>query len=288
MSEHQKIESVRLVDIVVPEIRVTSQFDPEIEIELTKSIQRIGIQQPLQCIRVAGVYHLVDGLHRAQIAAKLGVKEVPVVASEGSMMDVLALNIVANRMRGKSNPIEEGQVLRTLIEENNLTTAQACEKIGISDKWGRKLLRLTTLPKETQFYVQSGKLSVLAAVEIAGLPDVADQIALTNDAVTFGYTVEQAKARVHEIVDEMYKPEPGSYRFTPQGTPERVPFTCHICNSELGANPRYVWICDRCRGTVEEVLRQMSTAEQPPLAPEPTQTAPTTPPAPTEPHWRPD
>ncbi len=266
MSEEQKVQMIPISEIVVPDIRVTSQFDPAIELELAESLKAMGIQQPLQCIKVNNQYWLVDGLHRAKIAAKLGMKEVPVIVRDGTQLDVLTANLAVNRMRGKSNPIQEGQVLRALIEEEKMTTTEACKRIGLSEKWGRQLVRLTTLPEDVQVLIKSGKLSVGSAVQISALPDVAEQISVANDTISFNYTVDQTKQRVRQLIDQIYEPEPGGYVFTPQGGPRQVPYTCYVCDHEMGSAPKYIYVCDGCQKVFDDLKRQYA---QPPPPPQP-------------------
>jgi len=83
MSEAKKEVVFLEVDkILVPEDRVTSVVDEEIEAELEQSIKQHGILQPLQIAEVNGQYVLIDGLHRLQIAKKLGMKTVPCIVQK--------------------------------------------------------------------------------------------------------------------------------------------------------------------------------------------------------------
>jgi len=145
MSEAKKEVVFLEVDkILVPEDRVTSVVDEEIEAELEQSIKQHGILQPLQIAEVNGQYVLIDGLHRLQIAKKLGMKTVPCIVQKMTEDQLLITNLIVNRQRGKSNPAQEAMILKKLIDEYNYDLDKAAQMLGMSRSTADKYYRIAT------------------------------------------------------------------------------------------------------------------------------------------------
>lgn len=254
MGAPEKVEYVSTAEINVPKERVTSVWDPALEEEFLESIRSKGILEPVTLMRIGGELWLIDGLHRLQAADKLRIDKVPAYIIEGSLEELLIQNIIRNRQRGKSNPAQEAEVLSLLVEKKGFPLETAAKQLGMSLEWARKLLKISRLPEQVKDQLKHGKIPVSGAVYIADLPRPEDQVAVARDAEFYGYTVEQIKRRVGQILNPDVEPEPGEITFTPEGKPARVPLTCHFCGAVLNASESYVWICQECLSLARDVI----------------------------------
>jgi len=101
-----------------------------------------------------GRFTLVAGHRRFAAAQQAGLKEVPIVVSEGNAH---LSSLVENIHREELDPIDAALGLRALAGDLNLETNKAiAEKVGKSVPWVSERLRLLSLPKGVQRYVAEG------------------------------------------------------------------------------------------------------------------------------------
>jgi len=276
MDEEQVNEEVKKEEVVylpidkimIPDTRVTSVVDPDIMEELRESVRQKGILQPLHVAEVDGQYVLIDGLHRLYVARELGIKEVPCIVRPMTMDEVLIQNLIVNRQRGRSNPAQEAEVLERLINEFGYSINKAAEILGISRTKARKLLAISKLPEEVKDLLKHGKLQFEAAYLLTFLEDKNKQIEVANDAVRFGYTVEQVKARVQYELNPQAEPEAVGWTFSETGAPEPVYPKCFLCGEDVVEDGTYIWIHKGCLEILEqfkqewEALTKMEEAEK--------------------------
>jgi len=126
-----------------------SYFDPERLQELSESIRRRGVIQPLLVTRAQGNrYHLIAGERRLRAAKMAQKDEVPVVVMDAtSTNERLELALIENIQRHDLNAIEEAVAYARLIEEFNLTQEEVADKVGKKRSTITNTLRLLKLPE---------------------------------------------------------------------------------------------------------------------------------------------
>ena len=99
---------------------------------LAKSIEGVGLLQPVVVRPLGDGYELVFGLHRLEACRRLGWKTIPARVEEVSDEEAFLLNVVENLQRnGHINPVAEARGYKHLIERG-WTMVQIAEKIGKS------------------------------------------------------------------------------------------------------------------------------------------------------------
>jgi len=254
MSTSEKIEWVEISRISVPRERVTSVWDPALEEELIESVKTKGILEPVTLMQIGEDLWLIDGLHRIQAAEALHMTSVPARILPGSLEELLIQNIVRNRQRGKSNPAQEAEVLALLVEKKGYSLEMACKQMGMSESWGRKLLRISTLPDQVKDQLKHARIPLSGAVYLTDLPRPEDQASVARDAEFYNYSADQIKRRVWQLLNPDVEPEPGQVTFSPEGKPAKVPLTCHFCGSVLSDADSYVWICAGCLDLARDTI----------------------------------
>ncbi len=126
-----------------------SYFDQEKLQELSESIRRRGVIQPLLVTRAQGNrYHLIAGERRLRAAKMAQKDEVPVVVMDAtSTNERLELALIENIQRHDLNAIEEAVAYARLIEEFNLTQEEVADKVGKKRSTITNTLRLLKLPE---------------------------------------------------------------------------------------------------------------------------------------------
>lgn len=252
MPEHA---TVKITDIVVPDLRVTSQVEDETQAEMTASVSKLGVLQPIQLARCGGKLVLIDGLHRLVACQTLGITEVSAVIEEMTEAELTIRNLLLNRQRGRSNPAEEAELVRYLEEEAHLSLAEIAERTGISRSRIRELLEISKLPKEILALVAQRALGITHAIELLPLIGHEKILQVADDAVLWRYTRDQVALRVKELLHPAPQPAPGSFVFGDQGRPQRVPILCALCATDLADNKSYLWLCGTCVQCASEACK---------------------------------
>ena len=163
---------LKLMDIVPNKEQPRKKFDDEKLTELTQSIAKHGVLQPLLVRPMPdGSYRLVAGERRWRAARTAGLSEVPVVIKEMTDEEAAVFALVENLQRADLNPVEEAQGMRRLMDDFGLTQEQVSERVGKSRPAVANALRLLKLPSQVLESVSSGELSAGHARALAALDD---------------------------------------------------------------------------------------------------------------------
>jgi ParB family chromosome partitioning protein len=171
--------------------------------ELAESIRAQGVIQPIVVRGVASsrggrTWEIIAGERRWRASKLAGLDEVPVVVREVDDRTVVAMALIENIQREDLNPLEEATALQRLIEEFDLTHAQAAEAVGRSRAAVSNLLRLLELPPEIRTLVETGALEMGHARALLTLAPQA-AIALARQAAEHGWSVREVEHRVQQL-----------------------------------------------------------------------------------------
>jgi ParB family chromosome partitioning protein len=136
-------------------------FDDDALSELTASIQRHGVLQPV-LVSEDGPdrYLLITGERRWRAARRAGLRTVPAVIRELlEDSDQLEFALVENLQRQDLTPLEEARALDHLRSSLGLSQAEISARVGMNRSTVANSLRLLKLPREIQELVELGTLS---------------------------------------------------------------------------------------------------------------------------------
>ena len=170
--------------------------------ELAESIKAQGVIQPIVVREIADhggrTYEIIAGERRWRASKLAGLAEVPVVVREVDDRTVVAMALIENIQREDLNPLEEANALQRLIDEFDLTHAQAAEAVGRSRAAVSNLLRLLELPPAIRALVESRRLEMGHARALLTLaPDLASKLA--SDAAEHGWSVREVEHRAQQF-----------------------------------------------------------------------------------------
>ena len=116
---------VAISSIRLPQQQPRRYFDPEKLEQLTISVKKLGILEPL-LVRLLhpGEYELVAGERRYRAAQKAGLTEIPVVVRELTDEEALQLSLIENLQREDLNPVEETEAILQLLATQLSSSAQ--------------------------------------------------------------------------------------------------------------------------------------------------------------------
>lgn len=199
---------VKLTDIEPNRDQPRKQFDEDALAELSDSILKHGVLQPLLVRPMPdGGYQLVAGERRWRASRMAGLAEVPVVIRSLTDSQVAELALVENLQRENLNPIEEANGYKELSEKFGYTQEEISEIVGKSRSAVANALRLLALPKEVLEYVSSGALSTGHAKAILALEDDESKITLARIVVQNGLSVRETEKLSRTTLKDKEQPK---------------------------------------------------------------------------------
>ena len=189
------------------------EFDPTAMFELTQSVERDGIIQPIIARKTAAAeYQIIAGERRWRAAKAAGLEEVPVIVRTVTDQKVIELAIIENIQREDLNPIELALAFQNMAEQLSLTHEQIGEKTGKDRATVANTIRLLQLPKDIQDLVAAKKLSPGHARALLKLQDEKLQREVAEQSLREGWSVRQIEEFTRPsklpVSVETRKPEP--------------------------------------------------------------------------------
>ena len=174
-------------------------MDPAKLGELAESIRAQGVIQPI-VVREIGrnQYEIIAGERRWRASQQAGMSDIPAVVRVVDDHAVIAMALIENIQREDLNPLEEATALQRLIDEFDLTHAQAADAVGRSRASVSNLLRLLELPAEIRVLVETHALEMGHARALLTLAPQA-AIALARQAAEQDWSVREIEHRVQQL-----------------------------------------------------------------------------------------
>ncbi len=193
------------------------QFDETELAELSESIEKHGVLQPLLVRSKGSSYEIIAGERRYQASKLAGLKEVPVIIKDVSDDEMLALALIENLQRSDLNPLEEAKGYKRLIESSGMTQEALAKAVSKSRSAITNSLRLLDLPEKVQDLLFEGKLTAGHARAILAVPFEDARIKLAEKVVQDGLSVRATEnlAPLFSVTEEERKPRsvtPQSYK----------------------------------------------------------------------------
>ncbi len=171
-------------------------FDPEGINELSKSVRKYGVLQPLLVTKVEtetprGLevsYQLIAGERRLRASQMAGLPHVPVIIRDEfeNKKDRLEVALIENVQRKDLNPVEEAEAYDRLAKEFGLTQKEIAEKVSKSREVVANAVRLLNLPKDIRDALRAEKLSRAHAKALLAFNDESKQREVYNQILGGG------------------------------------------------------------------------------------------------------
>jgi len=185
------------------------EFDPVAMMELTQSIERDGVIQPIIVRPTAnGEYQIIAGERRWRAAKSAGLKEIPVIPRTADDQKVLELAIIENIQREDLNPVELAMGFQRMAAELGLSHDQIGEKTGKDRATVTNTIRLLQLPEDLQNLIGAKKLSAGHARALLKISDPHMQREIADRCVGEGWSVRQIEAHTKAPPKPKHEPAP--------------------------------------------------------------------------------
>ena len=197
------VNEIEIDKIDVNPFQPRTQFDEEALMELSDSISKLGVIQPLTVRAVDGRFQLISGERRLRAAKLAGLKTIPVFIRTADDQGMLEMALVENIQREDLNAIEVAISYQRLIEECNLTQETLSERVGKKRATISNYLRLLKLPAEIQLGISQNLISMGHARALITIEDPKVQLDIYHQTINEGLSVR----RVEELARIANEPQ---------------------------------------------------------------------------------
>ena len=163
------VKDINLDLIVENPYQPRKNFDETALRELSESIKRHGLIQPIIVIEKDGGYMLIAGERRFRATKLLGESRIKAIVADIESQSLRELALIENIQREDLNPIELANSYKELIDEYKITQDGLANIIHKSRVQITNTMRLLSLSAVTQEYIKEGKLTQGHAKVIVGL-----------------------------------------------------------------------------------------------------------------------
>ena len=199
--EKSPLTTLKITDVAPRAGQPRKDFDPEGLAELSASIARHGLIQPI-IVRAAdgGFYEIIAGERRWRASKMAGLTEIPVIIIDADNQKTAELSLIENIQRRDLNPIEEAMAYKELIDRYGMTQEELALQVSKSRSAIANALRLLDLPDAVLAMVKKGELSAGHARSLLPLkePSLIEQTALT--VIEKQLSVRETEALVKRII----------------------------------------------------------------------------------------
>lgn len=158
-NQNDNLINIETEKLIRRENQPRKTFDDDSLKELSESIKKDGIIQPIVVRKLDDKYEIIAGERRYRASKLIGLKTVPVIIKEVSDRKASELALVENLQREDLNPIEEAISFKTLLSEYDITQEELSTIIGKSRSYIANVLRLLTLSDSIKEYLIKGLLT---------------------------------------------------------------------------------------------------------------------------------
>lgn len=192
-------------------------FDPEAIEELSESIKKYGVIQPITVRRIsADSYELIAGERRLRASSMAGLLRVPAIVSDLSDNDCAVVALIENIQRENLNFMEEAEAYRNLLYRHGFTQEELAKRIGKSQSAVANKVRLLKLPSVVREIITESGLTERHARAILRLETEEKQLKALLKITDENLNV----AQTDEMIEKMLTPEPQQKKESEKPNPE--------------------------------------------------------------------
>ena len=202
----KEVEQKIKINLIEPnKSQPRKQFDEEALQELSDSIKKYGVLEPLIVTKKGDYYEIIAGERRWRAARMAGIKEVPVVIRDYTDKEIMEISLIENIQREDLNPIEEAEAYESLISEYNLMQEEVAERESKSRSTITNSLRLLKLCEDVRQMVMYNMISTGHARALIPIEDPKLQYETAAIVYDQKLSVRETEAYVKAILEK--KPE---------------------------------------------------------------------------------
>ncbi|MDO8478953.1 MAG: ParB/RepB/Spo0J family partition protein [Candidatus Rokubacteria bacterium] len=190
------VQELPIDSIVANPRQPRKAFDDKGLRDLSQSVKRSGVLQPVVVRRHGQQFEIVIGERRWRAAKMAGLSHIPAVVREATDAETLELALVENLLREDLNPMEEAEAYQRLLTEFAWTQDELGQRVGKDRSTVANCLRLLKLPELIQADLRAGRLTMGHARALLSLASPAEQLKLREEILAHSWSVRATEEGV--------------------------------------------------------------------------------------------
>ena len=177
------------------------EMDKEALLELSSSIERYGLMQPIVVRQINGrEYELVAGERRLRACRMARMEEIPAVVIRAGGTDSAVMALIENIQRENLGYIEEAEAFCALISEHGMTQEELAMRLGKNQSTIANKIRILKLSPEVRGMLRENSLSERHARALLRLPDEKTRLKVLGMIIRRGLNVVKSEELVEEVL----------------------------------------------------------------------------------------
>lgn len=195
VEENEVIQNLKVSEIEPNRDQPRRIFEEEALNELSESIRKYGVIQPIIVSKKDDYYQIVAGERRWRASKKAGLTEIPAIIRENDEQRNREIALIENIQREDLNPIEKARGIKLLMEQYNLTQQQVAEVIGKGRSTVTNTLRILNLDDRVIDLALQGKLTEGHCKALLGFDNPDKQYDMALYMIESGDSVRDAEKK---------------------------------------------------------------------------------------------
>ena len=188
-----------VIELPIDQIKVNpyqprTNFENEKILELAKSIEELGIIQPITVRKIGfKLFEIISGERRFRAICSLKIKSIPSFIRIANDQQSLEMALVENIQRENLDPIEIALCYKRLIDEVMLTQEQMSTRVGKKRSTISNYLRLLRLDPIIQTGIRDGFISMGHGKTLVNIENREDQLNIYEKILTKSLSVRDTE-----------------------------------------------------------------------------------------------
>lgn len=172
--------------------------------ELTESIKKYGVIQPIIVRKEDNLYNIIAGERRWRACKNANIKSIPCIIRDIENKNASEIALIENIQREDLNPIDEANAYEFIMERYGITQEDVANIVGKSRVYVTNIIRLTNLDKYVQNKIINNEISAGHGRSMISLSKE-KQIEITDKIIKDGLSVRDVERLVRNSGKEKSK-----------------------------------------------------------------------------------
>lgn len=165
--------------------------------ELTNSIKKYGVIQPIIVRKDSNLYTIIAGERRWRACKSASIKSIPCIVRDIENKNASEIALIENIQREDLNPIDEANAYEYIMERYGITQEDVSNIVGKSRVYVTNIMRLTNLDKYVQDKIVTNEITAGHGRAVLSLPSE-KQIEIVNKIIKEDLNVRDVEKLVRE------------------------------------------------------------------------------------------
>lgn len=165
--------------------------------ELTESIRKYGVIQPIIVRKDKDIYTIIAGERRWRACKNANIKTIPCIVRDMENKNASEIALIENIQREDLNPIDEANAYDYIMERYGITQEEVSNIVGKSRVYVTNIMRLTNLDNYVKNKIITNEISAGHGRAILSLSPE-KQVAITDKIINEGLSVRDVEKMVRD------------------------------------------------------------------------------------------